>query len=284
MSSLDMCNPICILGMLGRTGTNFLYRLLLNHAQCVSCNIDEVYLAKHINLLKEYVVLTQEEWQPRGAGGRKQHLAKASDLFYAHLGDGILSHIHDLAQTYCPFDSHRQHLLFKTPSIENIEAFTDCFPKVPIIILVRDGRAVVESQCRSFGYERADVMRWWATAAEHLIEFINSPSFRGSQHLVVKYELLHTQTTEELRKILDFLNLDSENYDFEQAINLPVVGSSTYRQQQGSSISWQAFHKTSDFKPLERAAHWSDADNQEFDLIAGQSMDYFGYGDYFAQA
>jgi hypothetical protein len=79
-----------------------------------------------------------------------------------------------------------------------------------------------------------------------------------------------------MRRILAFLGLSTETYSFESALNLPVVGSSTFKRPAGS-VRWLPVKKTSDFDPLARASEWTRATHERFNWVAGKQLVRLGY-------
>ncbi|MEM6450520.1 MAG: sulfotransferase [Cyanobacteria bacterium P01_D01_bin.105] len=271
--------PIFLLGMTGRTGTNFFSRLLAHHPKCIQCHIHEGYLLKHITLLNQYTEETLQQWHTiMPADQLPQSLAR----FQACLGEGLVHYLEALtSENLTP--NHRcshfkgQRLIIKTPSVENIDKFFQFFPDSPLLLLVRDGKAVVESQARSFNYDREILMHRWAKAADRIIQFEQAQSNNSKQYRIFKYETLHTQTTQEISNVLAFLNLDKSDYPFQSALSLTVTGSSTFGRTSGQPISWQQTPKTTDFDPLNRASNWTISDRKKFSKIAGEQMRYFDY-------
>jgi len=146
-----------------------------------------------------------------------------------------------------------------------------------LIIVVRDGRAVVESQVNSFGECYETAIRKWAKAAETILR--NDVTLKKSRfkYMIVKYEDLFKDTNGELEQLMKFLKLDSKRYNFDAAINLPVRGSSVYLGEGKEKIHWKPVNKTKDFKPLERWKGWSRLRHEEFTCLAGKYLLEFGY-------
>ena len=80
----------------------------------------------------------------------------------------------------------------------------------------------------------------------------------------------------EMRRILSFLSLDLNRYDFAAARHLPVVGSSSFKRGVGP-VHWLPVSKTADFKPLERANHWTRRQHERFNWICREHLETFGY-------
>jgi hypothetical protein len=253
--------PVFIQGILARSGTNFLNDLLALHPDCCAPALHEDYLLTHAEWLDRYVQETRGHWDPSWA--------HSEATTFAALGAGLMR----LLQPAAP----RPRLVTKTPTVHNLPLFTKLWPQAYLLILVRDGRAVVESGVRSFPdwtYEKA--IQWWAWAAKSILAYDAERRGPGQRHLVVRYEDLYSQPEREVPRVLEFLGLDPQRYDLEQARQLPVRGSSTYRGQ-SREVHWDGVEKTADFAPLERWRNWPRARHARFNWVAGPFMRQLGY-------
>ena len=91
-----------------------------------------------------------------------------SDLLCDCIGNGLISFLNMQAvkrkeealaedpnqQTSCP-----RRLVRKTPNVNNLELFFKLFPNAHLLIIIRDGRSVVESGVRSFHWNYETKMR-----------------------------------------------------------------------------------------------------------------------------
>ena len=195
-SSLS-AGPIFIAGISQRSGTNFLYDLLRLHPDCggPGTNWEDSSLSRADHLVR-YVEIVAGGWRRHGAD------AGVEDLLYEHLGNGIISVLSSQVKG--------KRLITKGPFVRNLNYFFKLFPRAYLLILVRDGRAVVESRVKTFGESYETAMRYWADAADTILRF--NQMARGSQlnYLTVKYEDLCNNLENELRRILAFLGLDQE--------------------------------------------------------------------------
>jgi hypothetical protein len=168
------------------------------------------------------------------------------------------------------------------PGVRNLEYFFKLFPHAHLLILVRDGRAVVESAVRMkrsksslVHYETA--MRSWARGAKTIRRFDQTYKNSDCRYLIVKYEDLWGDVEGELQRIFTFLNLDATIYDFNAARNLAVSGSSVFRGGE-ERVQWKRpVEKTADFKPMERWGHWNQHLHERYNWIAGELPAQFGY-------
>lgn len=254
-------NSIFILGISQRSGTNFLYNLVCLHPDCVGSVPWEDFLVHYSDLLGKYVDSVSSHWLPawdvRG------------DSLYQYLGSGLLS--------FLTAQAGGKRLVTKTPSVHNLSYFFKLFPQAYLLILVRDGRAVVESGVKSFGWDYETAMRAWAEAARVILDFDQANKNSSLRYLIVRYEDICNNCEGELRRVLAFLDLSVKTYDFEAAVHLPIRGSSELKAQGEKTTHWHPVEKTSAFTPLQRWSHWSRSLHERFNWIAGQYLVQFGY-------
>jgi len=275
--------PIFILGMRPRTGTHFLANLLCQHPDCVKSPIAEDSFLLNANLLARYVTRTNAQWTTVNG----TPLPGYDEILRRCIGDGLLSFLRQIQlrrqeERASKFGKQivvsdvQRRLVTKTPHFDNLELFSQFLPRADLLLLVRDGRAVVESNVRSFASDPEDEMRAWAAAADQLAQFEAETREGAPRYLIVRFEDLHSRTEAEMRRILIFLGLSTEDYNFEAALNLPVVGSSTFKRPPGK-VSWLPVRKTPDFDPLARASEWTRATHERFQSLAGKQLVRLGY-------
>jgi len=266
-----------------RTGTHYLANLLCQHPDCTKAALAEDGLLLKADHLVNYARKLNAQWTSIAG---KSH-ESFEELLYANLGQGLISFLYAsrkqsdgerIKQYGLPEsdDQYLKRLVTKTPSIKNLDLFFKLFPNAFVLVLVREGTAVVESEVRSFQSDRETSMRAWAKAADKLIEFDRNPPVTKERYLIVRYEDLFTQTESEMRRILNYLRLDVAEYDFEAAQNLPVVGSSTFKRTR-EKVQWLPVRKTVEFDPLSRAKDWARAWHERFNWIAGRQSEELGY-------
>lgn len=263
--------PIFVLGVLERSGTNFLSDLLSLHPDCDSAApLHEAFFHFEADLLEQYARRTASKWPERWSPS-----TSGVDDLLAALGRGLL----DYLRTTADAPSHVR-LVTKTPSVKNLGLVPRLFPGVPAIVLIRDGRSVVESGVRSFGFTYEEQTRKWAWAARLIAETLNAPAdglpADSWPFLLVRYEDLVVDPDPQLRRIFAFTGLDVERYDFAAVERLPVRGSSTFRGG-GGDLNWEPVASSEDFSPLERWRGWTPARHARFNWLGGRELDTFGY-------
>ena len=213
---------IFIFGITQRCGTNYLSDLLEMHPDCVASPlpVPECYCLRHSDLLVRYAGSLSRFWSS---------VWQAPDwddrLCYA-LGEGLIQLI---TQNYS-----NKAVVVKTPSVGNLDHFHKLFPHERAVLLIRDGRAVVESAARTFHASRELMTRLWAYNARRIQQIVHED--KGRHFLVIKYEDLVENLDKNMRTILEFFDLNVGNYDFQAATSAPIRGSSELAQKGGAFI------------------------------------------------
>ena len=261
----DERGPVFITGIMPRSGTNFLHRLICQHPACGAINetpVREDYLLHHAGLLWEYIGRLRWQWGHWGADGEfVEPLARSA-------GMGLTVFLDRLTKD--------GRVVTKTPSVAHIDLFDRFFAHAYLLIIVRDGRSVVASGMSGFGWNFETATREWVRAARIVLNFRKKPAKAGRRFRVVQYEALNEQTPGELEAILRFLNLDVDAYDFEAAMETPVYGSS-YHKDGNDEVTWDPQQKSDRFESNERWKSWSKAQHERFNWLAGREMNEFGY-------
>jgi len=290
---LQNARMVFILGIAERSGTTYLQDLLRLHPDCDvdGMELEEDHFVEFSDLLIKFVRSASRGWK---AWWGQEQLQRERELVFRSLGDGLISYLkmqvvnRRVLNGMHPVDKDLKVLVTKSPSTSNLELFFRLFPDAELIILIRDGRSVVESAVRTF-FRRFDrASQQWANRAESVLRFTRNDASRDRRYLLVKYEDLYGNSDEEIRRILSFLRLDVTRYSFERARNLPVRGSSTLRREGAPpttsagrgvapGIHWQPVPKSADFNPLARWSHWKRGQHERFNWIAGEYLTALGY-------
>jgi protein-tyrosine sulfotransferase len=258
-------SPIFIHGILPRSGTNFLWDLLLLHPDCARGRepVNEDGFLEHSDHLVEFVKTVRSSWDPIwGTFG-----ADLPDRLCEALGYGLVSFL---------WTDRSRRLVAKSPNTRNLDRFFAFFPHARLLILVRDGRSVVQSAMDTFGWSFDRACRDWSEGARTILRFQQAESARVEHWHVVRYEDLIDDPETQLRSIFEFLDLDPARYDFEAARNLPVRGSSAFGRKSGK-VHWTAVAKDASFDPKERWRSWSAGQLARFEWLAGEELAEWGY-------
>ncbi len=258
-------HPIFILGLMPRSGTNFLSNLLQLHPECAPASpVWEDFIVTHLDKLAHYSGAVTGEWNEEWGVNERT----CSDLEVA-LGNGLAAFLEDR----CP----ARHVISKTPRVTNLDLFYRFFPGSSLLVLVRDGRSIVESGARTFSWSREAAMHSVADAARTVSEFRKSSQPDQNRFRILRYEDLWQDTENQLHGLFEFLGLDGERYDWKQALELPVRGSSELTAGEETSMHWDPVERGADFDPLSRFSGWSDATHFRYNAVAGAAMRPFGY-------
>lgn len=272
-------HPIFVLGILQRSGTNYLNNLLLLHPDVQPPGMiwEDFHLA-HADLLARYVEATARHWPDPWV--EKLEAALGKDALLRQIGNGIVAFMEQQNVIWSPHNnakvsSNPVSLVTATPSVTNLDLFFELFPNAAPIIVVRDGPSLIESGVRSFGWDYEEGMRMWARSARRIIDFRDEPKHQG-RFMLVRFDELYTRNRELMGEILDFLGLDRNRYNFDRAENLAVMGSSEVAQREGK-VHWKAEQKRADFNPLKRASAWGPELKSRFAWIAATESTALGY-------
>lgn len=256
--------PIFILGMLRRSGTNYLSDLLVQHRDCISAApVHEDHLVQRAGHLLRYVDAVTGSWTtswgvPPETRGR----------LLRSLGDGIVS--------FLQADAGDLRVVTKTPRLENLDRFFDLFPSVPLLLIVRDGRNVVASNVRSFDVNEEAARQEWASAGRAILDFDARNRGSGLPYRVVRYEDLLDDLESTMTEVLRCCDLDPDGFDLAAARALPLRGSSTVRRD-GADVHWEPVAKDDAFRPKERWREWTSYQHARFAEVAGDVQRAFGY-------
>lgn len=260
--------PILVLGIMPRSGTNFLRDLLAEHpdthadpgrlyefpllqaAGSAAAFMDDFILRFPVNA----EVVTRWDALALCAGGWLRVLQD---------------------------EAGGRRILLKSPHVENLSLAPLVFAGAKIVLCLRDGRDVVDSTLRTFG-------RWsparksfrqlalnWKLGAESIMAYAEGGPRAHPDVVVVRYEDLLEAPEPTMRGLLDQLGLDTARYDFGKVRAMPVRGSS--RSTLDQAQRWQPQPQTADFNPLGRWKNWPPARLARFHALAGDALKEAGY-------
>lgn len=261
-------DPVFIIGVLNRSGTNFLSDTLLTVSDFEMPILKEDYVLEHSSLLIQYGNESKHRWKKRLGENE-------SKLIYYYLGQGLLNFL----RYGCNRNDSR--LLVKTPRSYGINNFFDLFPNGKLLIMVRDGRDTVESATKSFTYASHHYwIKQWKTGAQIALDFMKNTHKKeeGRGWLLIKYEDLFLEPEKTVPNILSFLDIPPKKFDWKHFQNLPLRGSSTVRGNK-QNLHWQPVEKPKNFNPIGKWQNWFWWQKFQFKKIAGKELIEFGYVD-----
>jgi hypothetical protein len=266
LGDIRPADAIFILGVTPRSGTNYLSALLCSHPDCASARepVHEDLFLQHAHLLRAYTSAVRTAWDP-GWGVFPEDLP---DKLHERLGEALISFL---------WMEPGRRLVTKSPSVQNLDFFFTLFRHSRLLILIRDGRSVVQSAMSTFGWDFDTAARLWNQGAEEIRRFDEANRDSGLPYRIVRYEDLVIALEPTMAEILDFLALDRERFNFPGAAQLPVRGSSAFFGPGRSEVNWEPAAKDATFAPLERWRAWEPRLHERFAWIGGTNLQYFGY-------
>lgn len=275
---------IFIHGILPRCGTNFLMAILAQHRQVVVCprNVWEFPHLTYADKLVDY----------NRSLSRSPNLPELSETdLLPYLGDALLAYLSENLEK-------NQRMVLKEPTVKNLIYFFRFFPQSFLIILVRDGRDIAASSLKTnfaappkFVWSQPKSYRYlfrhplevlahrWNEASHTIFNFIEST--KGTENekkfRVIKYEELLEDLEGSVKKILDFVELDQGQYNWDGLFNMKVKGSSFINNKDGE-LDWRESNiRTSEFNPVGRWKQWSEKEKRIFQAICGETLHRWKY-------
>lgn len=263
----DTPAPVFIIGVMNRSGTNFLANLLLEHPQFqIPEFIWEDYFLADADLLEQYVEKTSVHWSKKARSEKK--LIRSSLL--ERFGATMLSFARERTEP-------GKRLLFKTPVPWNLSFFPEMFNGAYLILVMRDGRDVAASAARTFTY--APPKHWmarWAAGTRTILSFLEKTAESYPKLRYVRFEDLVQNPKPVIRDLLDFIEAPAQSYQWQNVESLPVRGSSALADG-GGKVHWEPVERPKDFNPIGRWKEWSYLRKRQFKRLAGAELIKAGY-------
>ncbi len=263
----DYQPAIFVHGVLPRSGTNYL-------ADAIALHPDT---AQNPGALWEFPLLyvaggaqaLQREFEfmfPPNANVLKQH------EMLSYLSSGWLRALQ--AQ------SGPQTMVLKSPHMQHLALFPYLFPRDRVLILMRDGRDVLQSSLttfgdRWFGKSFSAMAAEWSASAGLALAFAPGGPCACEQALVVRYEDLIREGRSAMERVLSHCGLNQASYDWDAFDRLPLRGSST--STAAVTEKWKQIPRPESFNPLGRWHAWPHARKVRFKKWAGETLIAAGY-------
>lgn len=261
-------NPIILLSVCPRSGSNYLENLLLLHPQCRKSTVPEDFFLANSETLLNFSRSVAESWDDWWV----QRLGGASRLAM-QIGTALLRFADPGPEEEGPPGDFR--LILRSPTTEGIATAAILFPNARVLVLVRDGPATVESGRRSFGWPYEEAMLAWRQSVRCVFSFLASAD--GPRCQLIQFEDLTADPARELARVIAFLGLDPALYPVNRVDEIPVLGSSSFGRSEGEEVHWRPVPKDSSFDPLARAQSWPGHRLARFGWLAGAEQRKLGY-------
>src|SRR5271155_4771585 len=223
-------NPIILLSVCPRSGSNYLEALLSLHPQCRKSRLPEDFFLANSETLLHFCRSVAESWddwwRPRLGG---------TACLAAHIGGALLRFADPDPANEGPISDCR--VMLRAPTIDGIEAATALFPNAHVMVLVRDGPATVESGRKSFGWPYEEAMLAWRQSVRRVLVFLAGAD--GHRCRLIRFEDLVADPAREIARVIEFLGLDPRLYPFNRVDEIPVFGSSSFGRALGEEVHWR---------------------------------------------
>ncbi|WP_282119674.1 sulfotransferase family protein [Ruegeria atlantica] len=264
----DINTPILILGVMPRSGTNFVRDLVSKHPD-VAADPGRLYEFPLLHAAGDAAAFTRDflRYFPRNEEvmGKYDVLAMLAGAWFRELQS----------------QDDRKHILLKCPHVQDLSLARHIFPDAKIILCLRDGRDVVESSLKTFSRFSLTSKNFrqladeWRLGTEAIMTFDNAGENANADTMIVRYEDVVADTHGNVRKVLSHVGLFEDRFPWDEIDKMPVRGSS--RSKVSNDDRWKPEAKSADFNPVKRWASWSDSKKARFDRLAGSALELAGY-------
>lgn len=257
---------IFIHGVMPRSGTVYTGEILRLHPG-LHAYPNELWEIPFLELTGDIL-----EVQKRFFRAYPQNTGKMGDNDFLPLfGASLMAYLHG-------FVPDEKRVLVKIPDVQYLSYFHAVFPNEHLLLLLRDGRDVVNSTIRTWpGMDFSEVCRKWALSAKAMLRFQHETMEKDTGVWLTKYEEVVRDPEGFARKACEKFALDSDAFPFEKIREISVRGSSAIKD--AGKVTWDASRKPRDFNPVGRWQGWPERQKQVFKKIAGEALVETGYCD-----
>ncbi len=191
--------------------------------------------------------------------------------FLPLFGASLMAYLHS-------FVPEGKRVLVKIPDVQYLGYFYTVFPCEHLLLLLRDGRDVVNSTIRTWpGMDFSDLCRQWDLSAKAMLESQDKNTDTPTGFWLTKYEDVVGDPVKFARKACERFQLSQDDFPFERISEISVRGSSAIKNE--GKVSWNAAEKPVGFNPVGRWQGWSKRNKKTFKAIAGETLIAAGYCD-----
>jgi len=273
MKNQDPTKICFILGMMPRTGTNWVYDILLQSDSIGDIGpIWEDNLLNQIEALERAAKMISGTWNPKWrAADEELSVQQLTDHLQKNLESGLEKFI---VQQFRPGSCTKKKpdwLVLKSPNAFKIVPPLQLLHRNKCIILIRNPHDLISSGMSSFGWSLLGSCNRYIKASKSIIKLNDT----CPQCTVISFEGLNEQFQESVQLLYAELDLPVPSIQF---LNLAVRGQSSKKASE--SISWTSKDMTSEEKIQKhlsrgnRLSYLQNAVISELCAPAGEALGY----------
>lgn len=170
-----------------------------------------------------------------------------------------------------------KRMLLKVPDVQYLNYFLSVFPNENLLLLMRDGRDVVNSTIRTWPQRNfSDVCKLWDYSARMILGHCKRyADTRSKGKWVAKYEDGVRDPVTFVKDACEHFCIDENKYPFDKLSEIPVMGSSSLKHH--GKVTWDPKEKPKNFNTMGRWKEWTRKKKQTFKKIAGWTLLDAGY-------
>ncbi|MDX1687342.1 MAG: sulfotransferase [Candidatus Promineifilaceae bacterium] len=255
---------VMIHGILPRAGTVYTGQLLRLHPK-LHAFPHNLYEVPFLQLSDEVLRL-----QERFLASHRHNRGKVGETdFLTLFGSALVAHLH--AGTPAG-----KRMLVKVPSVEYLHFFPHVYPHEHLLVLVRDGRDLVDSTVRTWPmFPFSFACRRWRRAAGMVVRFHGQWAGRREGYWLARYEDAVENPEAFVREACRRFGLDESAYPYDEIEKIRIRGSSTVTA--GGDVVWDPQQRPEDFRPVGRWRQWPARKKRTFKRLAGEMLLALGY-------
>ena len=257
---------LMIHGIMPRSGTVYVGELLRQHPDIFAFP-GEIWEFPFLTLTERLDHLQEDYFEVYGQSREKMGAQDFLPIF----GSAMVGHLHSMTPD-------NQRILMKMPDVQYLSDFYTVFPHEHCLVLIRDGRDVVDSTVRTW----RQIQFWmaclrWRRAAKMVIAFHEKHKTQTEGYYLAKFEDILDNPADFVQNAAQKFGFDAAAFPYEGLDALPVKGSS--QTKSSGRVNWDPVQKPKNFKPVGRWQKWSKLRKKIFKWIAGDALIKLGYSE-----
>ena len=255
-----------ILGVMPRSGTNYVERLLTAHPD-----------AEAPETPRELPALAcADAIRPFEAALARHHPTNDGPP-YLWLAYALAGQVNALRA-----GSGAGAIVLKDPHVRHLGLLDALMPRERAVLVLRDGRRLIDSTLRTWPPRRLgrtfeDLCLEWAAATTAALDHAESASPDALR--LLRYEEAAADPLGCARGLCAWLGLDPDRLPAAAVEGAPVLGSSTHSRDASGAVGWSPVERPEGFDPAGRAVEWPGWRERIFARVCGPVQRRAGYPD-----